>query len=73
MNADVLAASLGAASISVGKSVAIVMVGWLVCKYRMKGGRQTVRDVTQTLVYVYSPCLTATGGKVILAPTCIFH
>ena len=61
MNAAVLGASLRAASISVGKSVAIVVVGWIVCKYRMKGGRQTVRDVTQTLVYVYSPCLSITN------------
>ena len=34
MDTQVLLASLRAASISVGKSVAIVVVGWVVCKYR---------------------------------------
>lgn len=61
MDSVVLVASLRAASISVGKSVAIVAVGWVVCKTRLKGGRQTVRDVTQTLVYVYNPCLSITN------------
>eukprot|EP01051_Picozoa_sp_SAG22_P039466 SAG22_NODE_20793_length_262_cov_1.570552_1_plen_41_part_01 len=41
MDTAVLLASLRAASISVGKSVAIVAIGWVVCKHRMKGGRQT--------------------------------
>ena len=53
MDAAVLGASLRAASISVGKSVAIVAVGWLVCKRRFKGGQQTVRDVTQSLVHLH--------------------
>lgn len=61
MDAAVLGASVRAASISVGKSVAIVVVGWIVCRRRFKGGRQTVRDVTQSLVFVYNPCLSITN------------
>ena len=61
MDSVVLAASLQAASISVGQSVALVIAGWIVCRKRMKGGTQTVRDVTQSLVWVFSPCLSVTN------------
>jgi predicted permease len=61
MDTEVLLASLYASSISVGKTVAIVGVGFALCRSRLKGGRQTIRDVTQILVFFLSPCLMITS------------
>ena len=61
MDSAILLASLSAAALSVGRSVAIVCLGWGVCHARLNGGKTTIKDLTQIMVFVYNPCLMITN------------
>ena len=46
------------ASVSAAQTVAIALAGGILARTKLRGGRASIRDITQYTVWFFCPCLT---------------